>query len=39
MNKLSTEQLIELYKNAIKANVDKEFIRLLTKEILKRQLK
>jgi hypothetical protein len=36
MHKLSTEELLEVYKEAIKSNVSKDFIILLSEEIKKR---
>jgi hypothetical protein len=36
MHKLSTEELLGLYKEAIKSNVSKDFIILLSKEINRR---
>jgi hypothetical protein len=36
MHKLSTEQLLEVYKEAIKLNVNKDFIILISEEINKR---
>jgi Sporulation inhibitor A len=36
MQKLSTDQLLEVYKEAIKFNVSKDFIILLSEEINKR---
>ncbi|MGG1679538.1 sporulation histidine kinase inhibitor Sda [Neobacillus sp. NRS-1170] len=36
MHKLSTEQLLEIYKDAKRFNINKDFIMLLTKEISKR---
>lgn len=36
MHKLSTEQLLEIYKEAINFNVSKDFIILLSEEIYKR---
>ncbi|WP_419180522.1 sporulation histidine kinase inhibitor Sda [Bacillus salipaludis] len=34
--KLRTEQLLEIYKDAIRFNLNKDFIMLLSKEISKR---
>lgn len=39
MHKLSTEQLLEVYKEAINSNVSKDFIVLLSGEINKRFIK
>jgi Ca2+-binding EF-hand superfamily protein len=36
MQKLSTEELLKVYKEAIKVNVSKDFISLLSEEINKR---
>jgi hypothetical protein len=36
MHKLSTEQLLDIYNEAISSNVSKDFIILLTEEINKR---
>ncbi|MED4229045.1 sporulation histidine kinase inhibitor Sda [Neobacillus cucumis] len=36
MHKLSTEQLLKIYKEAIECNVSKDFITLLSEEINKR---
>jgi Sporulation inhibitor A len=36
MHKLSTEKLLEVYKEAVKSNVSKDFIILLSEEINKR---
>ena len=36
MHKLSTEQLLEIYLEAINSNVSKDFIILLSEEINKR---
>jgi hypothetical protein len=36
MHKLSIEQLLEVYKEAVELNVNKDFIRLLSEEINKR---
>jgi hypothetical protein len=36
MHKLSTEQLLKVYKEAINLNVSKDFIILLSEEINKR---
>jgi Sporulation inhibitor A len=36
MHKLSTEQLLEIYKEAIESNVCRDFIILLSEEINKR---
>ncbi|MFB3160074.1 sporulation histidine kinase inhibitor Sda [Neobacillus sp. 179-J 1A1 HS] len=33
MHKLSTEQLLKIYKKASKCNVSKDFIKLLSEEI------
>ncbi|MFB3160183.1 sporulation histidine kinase inhibitor Sda [Neobacillus sp. 179-J 1A1 HS] len=38
MNKLSTEQLLTVYENAIKFRISKEFIILLSEELLKRNI-
>jgi hypothetical protein len=36
MRKLNTEQLLEVYKEAVKSNVSRDFIILLSEEINKR---
>ena len=36
MHKLSTDQLLEVYKKAIKSNVSKDFIILISEELNKR---
>ncbi|MEY2193740.1 sporulation histidine kinase inhibitor Sda [Neobacillus sp. BF23-41] len=36
MDKLSTEELLEVYRNAIRLNVGKDFFILLSEEINKR---
>ena len=36
LHKLSTDQLLEVYKKAIKSNVSKDFIILISEELNKR---
>jgi hypothetical protein len=38
MHKLSTEQLLEVYKDAIKLELSKEFIMLVSEELNMRQI-
>lgn len=38
MDKLSTEELLEVYKEAIRSNVGKDFIRLIAEELNKKMV-
>lgn len=39
LEKLSNDYLLEAYKKATELNLDKDFILLLEKELLKREIK